>query len=257
MRFKLVLLVQPQIFGSTLPVSYQYELSSCIHKKMMANFDLYQNWLNLNGFVSDNYLRHRLFSLSNFYIPKIKVEIDRLNILAKRIQLWISLLPERGTAEYVQSIFAEQDLCIGDKKSQVLFTVESITEIPEPCFEKQMQYLSLSPIVFSSTRSNNSIEYIGPDDPGYQQALFQSLLEKYRFFYGKELSPNTEFQFEINTPPKRKGIFIKRFTPEESKVIGYMYKFTLTTDPAIHKLLYNTGFGEKINLGFGCTEVLK
>ena len=50
---------------------------------------------------------------------------------------------------------------------------------------------------------------------------------------------------------------IKRFTKEESKIIGYMYKFKLTLHPVLHQLIHNTGLGDKVNLGFGCIEILE
>ena len=36
MRFKLVLSVQTELSGNILPVSYQYELSSCVHRILTA-----------------------------------------------------------------------------------------------------------------------------------------------------------------------------------------------------------------------------
>ena len=48
-----------------------------------------------------------------------------------------------------------------------------------------------------------------------------------------------------------------RFTPDESKVIGYMYKFRVSMDPLLHQIMYETGIGEKVNLGFGCIEILR
>ena len=48
-----------------------------------------------------------------------------------------------------------------------------------------------------------------------------------------------------------------RFTPEESKVIGYMYKFKLSMSPILNQIMYETGIGEKVNLGFGCVEILR
>ena len=83
------------------------------------------------------------------------------------------------------------------------------------------------------------------------------ILEKYRHFYGKDFSDNMNFNFELLSEPKRKGIFIKRFTKEESKIIGYMYKFKLTLHPVLHQLIHNTGLGDKVNLGFGCIEILE
>lgn len=257
MRFKLILLIKPDTFGNILPVSYQYELSSCIFKKMTENKLLYNNWMRMNGFIENNNFQYRLFSISNFYIPHIKVEQDRLYLLTKRIQVWISFLPERGTKEFVESVFTNTTLLIGDKKSRVNFYVEQITANTEEPTEHNMQYLSLSPIVFSCLRANHSVEYITPDNSEYLEIMKQNILNKYKLLYGKEFSLENNWNFKILSEPKRKGIFIKRFTPNETKVIGYMYKFSIQMHPILQKIIYHTGLGDKINLGFGCIEILK
>ena len=118
MRFKIVLLVRSEIYGNVLPVSYQFELSSCIYRKITENKTRYNDWLRKNGFEQDRNLRHKLFSLSNFYIPKIKVEEDRLFVLARKVQLWISFLPERETKEFVTELFRDQYLLIGDRSEE-------------------------------------------------------------------------------------------------------------------------------------------
>ncbi|MGL4293466.1 MAG: CRISPR-associated endoribonuclease Cas6 [Bacteroidales bacterium] len=256
MRFKIVLVVRNEAFGNILPVSYQFELSSCIYKKLTENKNKYNEWLKMNGFEADNNIKHKLFSLSNLYIPKIKVEADRLHVLARKVQLWISFLPERGTTDFLKSVLSNQLLLIGDKKTQVEFMPESIEEIGKAEFPKTIDYLSLSPIVVSSLRQNKSIEYISPEDPNYIHSLMTLLLDKYEHFYGHEFPHDLECDFELLTPPKRKGIFIKRFTEEETKIIGYMYKFRFRVHPALHHLLYNTGLGDKVGLGFGCVEIL-
>mgnify|MGYP001083094516 FL=1 len=101
MRFKLVLSVQTELSGNILPVSYQYELSSCVHRILTEDRGAYEQWLGMNGFLPEMNTRYKLLSVSNFYIPKIKVEEDRLYVLAKRVQLWISTLPERGSEEFI------------------------------------------------------------------------------------------------------------------------------------------------------------
>ncbi len=257
MRFKLILLIKPDSFGNILPVSYQYELSSCIFKKMTEDRLLYDNWMRMNGFIENANHQNRLFSISNFYIPHIKVEQDRLYLLTKRIQVWLSFLPERGTVEFVESVFANTSLLIGDKKSRVNFLVEQITVHSEEPTKHKMQYLSLSPIVFSCPRSNHSVEYINPYNREYPEIMKQSILNKYKVLYGKEFPIESNWNFEILSEPKRKGIFIKRFTPNETKVIGYMYKFSIQMHPTLQKIIYHTGLGDKINLGFGCIEILK
>lgn len=51
MRFKLVLSVKSESFGSVLPVSYQYELSAAVYRRIRENFELYLHWLSSNGFA--------------------------------------------------------------------------------------------------------------------------------------------------------------------------------------------------------------
>ena len=84
MRFKLVLSVKSESFGNVLPVSYQYELSAAVYRRIRENLDSYLNWLSSNGFAPVDDYRNRLFSFSNLYIPRIRVEDDRLHILVKR-----------------------------------------------------------------------------------------------------------------------------------------------------------------------------
>ena len=257
MRFKLILTVNSEHSGNVLPVSYQYELSSCIHRILTDNKELYEQWLRMNGFLPEMSVKYRLLSISNFYIPKIKVETDRLFILSKRVQLGISCLPERGTEDFIKALFAGKILLIGDRHTQVELQVDDIIKTDMDSYPETLSYLSLSPIVFVHVRPNRSIEYVSPYTPGYGEVLLNHILEKYRHFYGKDFSDNMNFNFELLSEPKRKGIFIKRFTKEESKIIGYMYKFKLTLHPVLHQLIHNTGLGDKVNLGFGCIEILE
>ena len=126
MRFKLVLSVKSESFGSVLPVSYQYELSAAVYRRIRENFELYLHWLSSNGFAPIDDCRNRLFSFSNLYIPRIRVEYDRLHILVKRVQMWISFLPVRGTHEFVKQLFSGETFVLGDRRSRVELEVEAL-----------------------------------------------------------------------------------------------------------------------------------
>lgn len=253
MRFKLILAVKSRAYGNVLPVSYQYELSACIYHRLTGNAAAYGEWVGLNGFDSSDHIRQRILSVSNLYIPKIKVEGDRLCILAPKVQLWVSLLPERYTEAYVDSMLQGITFTIGDRISKVEFEVLQIDKCPELPSITTGCYIALSPIVFTDS-TGYSARFLSPEDEGYETVVLQSLLSKYAFFYGKEFPYEATCSIELFSTPKRKGIYIKRFTDREVKVIGYMYKFKLTTHPILHKLMYCIGFGEKVNLGFGCVE---
>ena len=188
---------------------------------------------------------------------KVQREEERRHIVDKKSQHWSYCEPERGTEEYIKRVLENQELWIGDRISQIRFAVESVEEIRKVDFAESVDYLSLSPIVVSTLRMNRSIEYIGPYDDGYCAILLDNILEKYYHFYGHEFPYNPQFRLDILNDPKRKGIFIKRFSMDETKVIGFMYKFRLTMHPTLQHLVYNTGLGDKVGLGFGCVEVIR
>ena len=150
MRFKLVLSVKSESFGSVLPVSYQYELSAAVYRRIRENFELYLHWLSSNGFAPIDDCRNRLFSFSNLYIPRIRVEYDRLHILVKRVQMWISFLPVRGTHEFVKQLFSGETFVLGDRRSRVELEVEDIVECPAPGFGEEAEYLALSCLLYTS-----------------------------------------------------------------------------------------------------------
>ena len=52
MRFKLVLSVKSESFGSVLPVSYQYELSAAVYRRIRENFELYLHWLSHRSMIA-------------------------------------------------------------------------------------------------------------------------------------------------------------------------------------------------------------
>ena len=257
MRFKLVLAVKSESFGNILPVSYQYELSATVYRRIRENYEAYLHWLSSNGFAPVDDFRNRLFSFSNLYIPRIRVEGDRLHILVKKVQMWISFLPVRGTRAFVEQLFSGTTFVLGDRRSRVELAVEEIIDCPSPEFGVEAEYLALSPIVFMVARSNRSMEYIGPDYPTYADCFYHSILGKYERIFGRPFEGDARFSWSTLSEPKRKGIFMMRFTPDESKVIGYMYKFKVAMDPLLHQIMYETGIGEKVNLGFGCVEVLR
>ena len=98
--------------------------------------------------------------------------------------MWISFLPVRGTHEFVKQLFSGETFVLGDRRSRVELEVEDIVECPAPEFGEEAEYLALSPIVFMVARPNRSMEYVGPDYPGYADCFYRSVLGMKRFSVG-------------------------------------------------------------------------
>lgn len=248
-----------------LPFNYQYELSSAIYKCMSRSDADYAAWLHDNGFTDSDSAgkKLKLFCFSNFRIPRFSIEGDRLRLECDRVALYLSFLPEQSTAAFVKGAFADQVLEVGDRVSKVRFKVTDITILPplsavaaiDAAGVAEAVFRTLSPVCVSrKNQQTGRADYLSPVDSQMGESLMRNLREKYKFYYGEEYAGKGDFEFELLSEPRRKGIAIKRFTPQETKVIGYTYCFRLRCDSGLMDIAGDCGLGEKGSLGFGFIE---
>lgn len=256
MRFKLVLSVHAEAYGNVLPISYQYELSCCISRLLMADRAPYEQWLKANGLAPADNVQTKVYAVSNLYIPRIMVKGDRLTIKAPRVQCWLSFMPETGTEEFVRQCLLDKVVVLGDRVSRVRLSIDQVSVVEPIEFSETMEYTSLAPIAVMAMRPDSFIEFLSPDNPLFAQFMFEELVERYERLKKTPYEGSRDFQFELLYPAKRKGVNIRRFTPQELRVIGFILKFRITMDVELQRFAYETGIGDKVNFGFGYIELL-
>jgi CRISPR-associated endoribonuclease Cas6 len=256
MRFKIILAVQPEVFGSILPISYQFELAACVNRLLTSNQERYKKWLDANGLTPEDNLHQKLYSLSNLYIPKIRVEGDRLDIAVPRVQFWISFHHEQGTEQFVHECFEGCEVVLGDRVSRVKFKVDNVLPISPIQYRETMEYMTLSPIVVIGIRPDNTVEYLSPENPYFAQFIVDELIARYERLNRTTYTGSKEFKMEVISPVKRKGVCLRYSPVKETKIIGYMFRFRLTMDVQLQQLGYEIGLGDKINFGFGYVELI-
>jgi len=243
-----------QAFGNRLPINYQYELSAWIYRIIEQGDLQYAEWLHQNGF-SENHRNFKLFVFSNLYSQGIRFEKDRLIFRSDNASFYLSLLPEKSTEAFIKGIFKEQEFFLGDKVSKVQFSVQQIELAHPPDFTKSFVFKTLSPVVVTVGQENSRYpRYVNPEENNYGQLIFNNLTEKYKSFHQKPFAGDTNFKFELLSPPRSKLIRIKAGTSEETQVRGYVFTFRLAADSELLKIMYDAGFGEKNAQGFGCVE---
>lgn len=243
--------------GTILPISYQYELVTAINDLLMADRELFENWLIQNGFDCDPAICSKVYSISNLYIPKIYVDGDRLHINVPRIQFWISLLPAKGTEHLLAEALLQKELTIGDKHSAVTFCISDIQVVTPVTFRPVMEYQTLSPMVIVGLRPNRTIEYLNPRSLYYSKFMIDELIDRYELVYNRRYMGDRRYTMELIMPERRKAVTVYTDTPQQQKVVGYMMKFRLYMDPELQEFAYTLGLGDKIDLGFGYIELLK
>ena len=256
MRFKVVLCLNKEVSGNILPISYQYELSAAVNKVLTEDRENYNYWLQSNNLTEQDAINQKLYSLSNLYVPRLFVQEDRMTIQVPRVQFWISFHHDNYTQEYVTKALMSRDIVLGDRKSRVHFTIESVEMITPVVYNETMVYQTISPITVIAIRANNSVEYLEPTNPYFAQFMVEELIERWERLNRRQYPGSHEFQFKVLIPPKRKAVTIKSGTPMQKKVIAYMIKFELRMDRMLHEIAYDLGIGNKIHQGFGYIELL-
>lgn len=256
MRFKFSLLLMPEVSGDVIPIGYQYCLSSRFKELLTADADAYHKWLAQNGLDVPNF-PISLFAISNFYIPKIIVNDDRLQICVPRIQFWASFLPEVNTLEFLNQSFLDKELVIGDDFTSVHFKIVAIDEVSPVDFNPVMEYQTLSPIVIKALRSNNTLEYLAPNNQFFAEFMIDELIERWQALYQCPYNGSRMFRFRLLAPERRKSVKVMDAQGNEVKVVGYMMKFRLEMAPELHEIAYIMGLGDEINSGFGYIELIK
>lgn len=258
MRFKIVLTPLKDVFGNRLPLNYQYEQSAVVYRILHQSSAEFSGWLHDNGYVLKNGKSFKLFCYSRFAIQKYRLHksVFEIEILSDTIEWYLTFLPEIATENFVRGVFSNQQIEIGNRQVHVRFQVQGIEVVPSPHFSEIMDYQTLSPICISLKQENGYDRYISPAHPEASRLILSNLLDKYLASTGEKF-PINDFPFEMQplTEPKSVLIAIKANTQEESKVRGFMCKFSLRAPVELQKILYESGCGGKNSQGFGMVKV--
>ncbi|MGC9375391.1 MAG: CRISPR-associated endoribonuclease Cas6 [Bacteroidales bacterium] len=259
MRFKINLEVKKNN-DCLLPLNYQYELSAWIYNILNYGDTEFAQWLHYKGYTNDK-KQFKLFTFSNLKVKDYKIHSDRMKIFSPQVSFYISFYPDESISPFINGLFKKQELSIGDKISRVNFKVISLDKQPEPEFKNSMNFRCISPIVISyadEQMHNKKADYLFPDGEKYQRIFIQNLINKYESFYRKsiKLSEDNKISLKILSRPKSRLVTIKANTPQENKIKGYLFDFTIKSPVELIKIGYYGGFGEKNSLGFGCVKII-
>ncbi|MBK6263633.1 CRISPR-associated endoribonuclease Cas6 [Marivirga sp. S37H4] len=259
MRFKIHL---ERINGDKfLPINYQYELSSVIYKIIHTADSDFARFLHDQGYITGQ-KTFRLFTFSHLVLDKSKVipEAGRLEHVGNKSSFQFSCLVDRTAEEFIKGIFMNQEFTLGDKITQVSYTVSHIEALEPPVFMEKMTYRCLSPIFIRNKRPDGGEDYLQPKDEDYAKLVLSNLVSKAQALavagtYADFSEGETVLKLNSIGKIYKKGITIKQNTLQSSKLIGYSYEFELTAPVELQEIGYYAGFGNLGSQGFGCVGV--
>ena len=240
-----------------LPMDYQYYLSAWIYKVIAKADPEFSNFLHTEGYTFGN-KRFKLFTYSplNFGRPTLWKEKSLFEIHTDQLFLSVSFHLAGAAEKFIIGLFNNQQVYVGDQFNGLDLVVTQVERLPEPALKSTMNYGAVSPVVISVKSGNSKYaQYLSPLDDNYIDLLRQNIWNKYDSIPNvAPLSNDLNFEFKLNSEPKSKLVTVKPYTPEQSKVRGFVFDFTMTCPIEIHRLILDCGIGEKNSMGFGWIE---
>lgn len=257
MRFKIQLTAKSKV--KLLPMDYQYFIGAWIYKVIGNANREFASFLHTEGY-SDGNKRFKLFSYSplDFGKPKLWKERSLFEILNDKVFLNVSFTLTDAAEHFIIGLFNHQEIYLGNHFNGTDFFVTQVERLPDLVLNQTMVYRAASPVVISYLPENEKYaRYLAPDDDHYSELLRQHLVQKYNTIpNASPIANDFEFGFKLLNNPNSKLVTIKPDTPQQSKVRGYIYDFSLTAPVEFHNLILNAGLGEKNATGFGWVEII-
>lgn len=240
-----------------LPMDYQYFLSAWIYKVIGQADPEFSAFLHSQGYWNGK-KSFKLFGYSplSFGKPVLWKEKSLFEIQENQLSVNISFHLAEAAERFIIGLFNNQQLYIGDRFNGLDLLVASVERLPGTDAGATLAYRALSPVVVSVLPEGKKYpDYLNPESESYEVLLRQNLMNKFNSIPGNvPIGTIAPFYFKLRSIPRSKLVTIKPYTPEQSKVRGFIFDFLLTCPVEIHQLILSTGVGEKNSMGFGWVE---
>lgn len=247
--------------GDTIPVNYQYPLSSAIYRIIGKGDAGYASFLHESGYGKG----FKLFTFSQLNVP-FKIEGDRLRLTSKDANFQVAFHLPQAMESFVKGLFQSEEIVIADKRSKVSFEVRSVESLADPLQQHKeneivnIRVKPLSPLVAGLQNEKGNYDFLSPEDPRFIESLLFNWRSKITTCYDAVAASSALLMMEIapmKNSPKSRLITIKADTDAETKIRGWMnFELKITGEKRFVELLLNAGVGVYNSMGCGCVEVV-
>jgi CRISPR-associated endoribonuclease Cas6 len=240
-----------------LPMDYQYYISAWIYKVLKLADRDFARFLHEEGYGADAPKQYKLFCFSqlNFGKPKLWKEHKLFEIAANKLSLDVAFDVSVAATNFIKGLFLAQEFFLGNKFNGIDLKVIGVEALAEPQYATTMHYSLKSPWVVSfKTPESKNAQYLRPEDPYFNELSVKHIAEKYQNTRNETISED-QITFTPDEKYKRAGFLIKPGTPQQTRVVGNLFDFSLTAPINIHKMIWSAGVSEKSSSGFGWIEI--
>ncbi len=242
-----------------IPVDYQYYVSAWIYRVIGKADAAFSAFLHQQGYSTGS-KRFKLFCYSplSFGKPVLWKEKSLFEIVSSQVALSVSFAIPDAAEKFIIGLFSGQDAYLGDRFNGLELLVKQVERLPGPVLTETMHYLATSPVVTGYREGDETYaQYLSPEDLAYPELIRNNLELKLKSLPDYNRLPVREpWIWKLTGTPRPKLIVVRPYTPQQSRVRGFLYPFSLTAPVEYHRLILSAGAGEKNSTGFGWVEVM-
>lgn len=257
MRLKIEL--QSKTEQITLPLNYQYPLSSAIYKIFDAASKEFSEFLHDVGFFMSNGKPTKFFCFSKLFFPSFSIdkEKNQLHASDKAYFYFSTPLIDTLAQKFVEGIMQTEEIFIGNSSAGTKFGISAVEVLKEYSFTGEDGFDLISPVSVSTTITQNDkrkVYYYRPEDSMFFTAMEHNLRGKFEYLTGRPYKGKLEIIPDYGDYiPKyhSKLITIKEGSGDETRVKAFHLPIRIFGSRDIIEVAYETGLGERNSLGFG------
>ena len=240
--------------GIRLPINYNYFLSGVIYRFLRESNPEYAQFLHQDGYEVEN-RRFKLFTFSQL-MAKREIRGDQIHFRSP-LTWYVSSSQEPFLQNFAAALMETGILQVERHRLRV----NDVEVLPPPRFGQRMTFRCLSPVTMSTKRERADrldTHYCLPDDPQFSELVRQNLIRKYEAVHQQPPEEKSfAMTFDQEYIDKRKGRVTRLVNFKGTKIRGVVSPFHIIGAPALIRVGYECGFGDKNSMGFGMVEVLR
>lgn len=248
----------------TIPIDYQYYLSSWMYKVMNLGNPEYAHFLHDHGYkvAEDSAKIFKLFCFSWLTTDRfdINTKAQTMTMKGDTVRLKARFHVDESLKTFVKGLFKDQNLTIKNGFDvSASFNARSIDMVEVAQAQEKTIIRALSPLVISVKQANGNDLYLAPTEEGYADKFFHNLIDKYKSTgvnIPDSWQPDTWKIMLIRPERIRRKLMNIKPNGENIRVAGYQYDFVLEAPPEIIRTGLLAGFGKHCAQGFGYGEVI-
>jgi CRISPR-associated endoribonuclease Cas6 len=248
---------------TTIPIDYQYYLSSWLYSVIEKGDDQYADFLHNQGYeVPLNKVKvFKLYNFSNLILQDFRIMQDKIQVNGREIKLKVRFAVDQALETFILGIFKGHGLQIKTGFNEMVhFPILRVESKPVELSNDNIKVKMLSPLVVAKKQETGHDLYLAPNESDFEHYFFINLLDKYIAAGGflKSEWANTRQSITLLNPNKMRSKLIKVKTDSKSQtqVRGYMCELELYAPAELLKIGLLAGFGKENAMGFGYGDII-